>query len=117
MRVLAGIDDESNEHVDLLDAKSLAQRNQVFLVTAGGNGHCLGLFVFEKHAPHDIVWSTDKLSEGAGICRESPINPKAFVSAGRIVVHVPVFDYKRNVSKRSNAYVFEWNGKTYLKAE
>jgi hypothetical protein len=114
MRVRAGVDDGSNEHIDLLDAKSLSHRKQVLLVTAGGNGHCLGLFVFQKHAPYDMVWFTDGLSGGAGICRESPINPKAFVSAGRIVIQVPVFDYKRNVSKGSNVYVFEWNGKTYL---
>ena len=114
MRVRAGVDDESNEHVDFLDAKSLSHRKQVLLVTAGGNGHCLGLFVFQKHAPYDMVWSTEGLSGGAGICRESPINPKAFISAGRIVLQVPVFDYKRNVSKGPNVYVFEWNGKTYV---
>jgi len=116
MRMRAGVDDESNEHIDFVDAKSLAHRKQVLLVMAGGNGHCLGLFVFQNYAPYDLVWSTEEVSGGAGMCRESPLNPKALVSAGRVVVQIPVFDYQRNVSKGSNVYRFEWNGQTYVQA-
>src|SRR5690242_903848 len=64
MRLRDGAADESDEQIDLLDSTSLRHRKQVLLVTSGGNGHCLALFVFQKHAPYDLVWSMHEFTTG-----------------------------------------------------
>ena len=117
MRLLADVTDDSSELIDFVDAKSLRHRKQVLLVTADGNGHCLALYVFERKKRYERVWSSAQLPGGGGYCRESPVNPKVYVKAGKIVVTIPVFDYQQNVSKPDNLYVYKWNGKTYLPAQ
>ena len=48
LRLMAEIGDGDNPYVDKLDIEGLSARNHIFLVTAAGNGHCLGLYVFAK---------------------------------------------------------------------
>jgi len=113
LRLLADVPDDSDTLIDSLDAKSLRSRNQILLVTTSGNGHCLDLYVFERRKDCRLVWSATEMPSGAGHCRESPYNPEVFVWAGRIVVKIPVFDYRRGVPKATDFYTYAWNGRSY----
>ena len=117
MRRMAEVADNSSELIDFVDTKSLRHRKQILLVTADGNGHCLALHVFERKKRYERVWSSEQLPGGGGYCRESPVNPRAYVRNRKIVVEIPAFDYRQNVSKPSSLYIYRWNGKTYLPAK
>ena len=114
LRLLANTPDDSDTLVDNLDAKSLRSRNQILLVTTSGNGHCLDLYVFERGIKtFRLIWSATGMPGGAGYCRESSNDPEAYVRSGRIVVKIPVFDYRRAVPKATHFYTYNWNGKSY----
>ena len=114
LRLLSDVPDDSDTLIDSIDAQSLRPRNQVLLVTASGNGHCLDLYVFERRRKdYRLIWSATEMPSGAGYCREGPYNPEAIVRAGKIVVKIPVFDYQRGVPKGTDFYTYVWNGKSY----
>ena len=114
LRLLANTPDDSDTLVDSLDAKSLRFRNQILLVTTSGNGHCLDLYVFKRGIKtFRLIWSATGMPSGAGYCRESSNDPEAYVRSGRIVVKIPVFDYRRAVPEATYFYTYNWNGKTY----
>jgi hypothetical protein len=114
LRLLADVPDDSDALIDSNDAKRLRSRNQLLLVTASGNGHCLALYVFERRrTDYWLIWSATEMHNGAGYCRESPYNPQAYVQSGRIVVRVPVFDYQRGVPKATDFYTYVWNSGSY----
>ena len=114
LRLLADTSDDSDTLIDSLDAKSLRSRNQVLLVTTSGNGHCLDLYVFERGVKnYRLIWSATGMPSGAGYCRESSNDPAAYVQSGRIVVKIPVFDYRRGVPKATDFYTYIWNGRSY----
>jgi hypothetical protein len=114
LRLLAGTPDDSDTLIDSIDAKSLRSRNQILLVTTSGNGHCLDLYVFGRGIKnYRLIWSAIGMPSGAGYCRESSNDPAAYVRSGRIVVKIPVFDYRRGAPKATDFYTYIWNGKSY----
>lgn len=114
LRLLAGVPDDSDTLIDSLDAKTLRSRNQILFVTTSGNGHCLDLYVFERRRDgYRLIWSATEMPGGAGYCRESPYNPEAYARSGKLVVKIPVFDYRRGVPKVTDFYTYVWNGKSY----
>ncbi|CAN5407510.1 hypothetical protein BH20ACI2_BH20ACI2_14240 [soil metagenome] len=115
LRVKADASEDMNVRIVDLDTQNLAARNHVLLVTAAGNGHCLELIIFgRKGDEFQRIWSVSEMPDGAGLCRDSPIDPKAYVAANQeIIVEIPVFDYIRNVSGATKLSKYEWNGRTY----
>lgn len=115
LRLGAGVADELADVIDLIDARSFRDRGHILVVTAGGNGHCLGLFVFRTEAGSlRQVWSAEGTPGGAGFCRESPVNPSASISrGGKIAVRIPVYDYKAAREVGSRHYVYKWDGVAY----
>lgn len=114
LRNMAEVADDEAAFIDNLDTQNLKKDNHILLVTSSGNGHCLELSVFEpKGESFQRVWSTDETPTGAGFCRESPKNPEAFASNGKITVKVPVFDYNKGTDKSVDIYVYSWNGHRY----
>jgi hypothetical protein len=116
LRLRADVPDEEETYIDSLDAKGLRARNQIFLVTAAGNGHCLELFVFARRGSSvRKVWSVSEMPGGAGFCRASPRNPEAFVTRdGRIRVKIDYANYEALLANVETEYfTYAWNGRTY----
>ncbi|HEV8482246.1 MAG TPA: hypothetical protein VGV87_01700 [Blastocatellia bacterium] len=98
LRKLTGVEgDRAAGYIDSIDTHSLSSHNQILLVTAGGNGHCLNLYVFARAAGgFRSIWA----AEEKGYCRESPDSPEAYVTpSGRIVVKIPVYDNRKQLTK------------------
>lgn len=114
MRLSAGVPDDVADYVDYIDAKSLRARKHIlFVIAGGGNGHCLSLYIFRR-TNYRLLWSAPGMPSGAGYCRESPYNPKAYVArGGKIVVKIPVFDYERGKAEAIDYYTYVWTGRTY----
>ena len=112
LRLAIGVTDDDEAIIDEIDMKGLRARNHIFLADAGGNGHCLGLYVLARHRASFVkVWSAvDK-----GFCRQSPGNPHAYVTAdGKIKVKIDIEDDKLMLANKETLYVtYAWNGKTY----
>jgi hypothetical protein len=110
-------DGEKEAYVDKLDVEGLSARNQIFLVTAAGNGHCLGLYVFVKQGVSSFtkVWSPEETPKGGGFCRGSPNNPQAYVTrGGKIQVEIDYADFQRLLANKETEYfTYAWNGKAY----
>jgi hypothetical protein len=91
----------------------------VLFVTAGGNGHCLELYIFARGRTSQLlpIWSREGMPGGAGFCRASPKNPLAYVTGNKnIVVKIPWFDYERDIEKPPEYFRYIWNGRTYVDA-
>ena len=114
LRLLTEVSDDSDTLIDKLDARSLRSRNQILLVTTSGNGNCLDLYIFKRgNSDYRLIWSATEMPGGAGYCRASSYNPEASARAGKIVVKIPVFDYRRGVPQASDFYTYVWDGKIY----
>ena len=126
-RTTMGPDDDpfSVDAIEMVDAASLRSRNQVLFVTAGGNGHCLSLYVFGNSGNVDKpLWELSGLpNDASGICHEQLLPyPAAYARpTGDIVVQVPtgaawvkrkrLGDYP--VSTALMVYTYRWSGSTY----
>lgn len=115
LRLMADVPDDEAASVVNLDTENLRTRDQVLLVTASGNGHCLELVVFNREGDDfRRNWSVAEMPSGAGFCRDSPVDPEAYATNdGKLIVKIPAFDYNKGVSKAAKLYTYEWNGKTY----
>ena len=111
LRKLVGVENEADGYIDSIDSKTFKSRHHILVVTAGGNGHCLDLYVFaHRGAEFRRAWA----AEEKGYCRESPKNPESFATAdGKIVVKIPVYDYNRQANRAVDFYTYTWNGRTY----
>jgi len=116
----------SDAGIEVVDAASLRDRRQVLFVVAGGNGHCLSLYVIGNGgSDKKPLWELSQLPHNAGgICHGKMMPyPTAFAGPnGEIVVQVPsgaawvkrgqpLGDYP--VSTAMKVYRYRWNGKTY----
>jgi hypothetical protein len=125
-RTTMGSDTQASfgEGIEMVDAASLRSRNQLLFVTAGGNGHCLNLYVFGNSGNDGKpLWELSKLPNGGGICREQLLPyPTAYARpTGDIVVQVPtgaawvkrerLGDYPASTALM--VYTYRWNGVTY----
>ncbi len=115
LRLASDVPDDEAAYIDNIETEGLRSRNHILLVTAGGNGHCLELIIFERKGDDfQRIWSIAEMPSGAGFCRESPLDPQAYAAPnGEIIVKVPVFDYNKGVAKATNFYTYKWSGKTY----
>ena len=111
LRRLVGVENEADGYIDNLDSKTFKTRNHILVVTAGGNGHCLDLYVFTRiGTDFRKAWA----AEEKGYCRESPKNPEGYATRdGKIVVKIPVYDSTRQVERATGFYTYAWNGRTY----
>jgi hypothetical protein len=117
--------DRFGEGIEMVDAASLRSRHHLLFVTAGGNGHCLKLYVFGNSGNDDKpLWKLNELPDGSGgICHEQfSAYPTAYARpTGDIVVQVPtgVAWVKREtmgdypISTALAVYTYRWNGVTY----
>jgi hypothetical protein len=109
-------DDDSQ--IEMLDANSLADRNQLLLVTSAGEPRCLTLAVFSKASGFMKVWSADSTPEGHGFCDNLGLLARFTVTERGIEVVVPV---ERHSPRASHAdvehWVYHWTGKTYSPGE
>jgi len=111
LRKLTGVEDPADGYIDNLDSHSFRSRNHIFVATAGGNGHCLDLYVFARRGGgFQKVWAVEE----KGYCRESPKNPESHAtSGGKIIVKIPVYNYQKQVDRGTVFYTYAWNGRTY----
>jgi len=131
IRILAGITDAiDGAAVQLIDAKSLRQRNHILLAEAG-NGHCMRVHVFERTGsifqevwsltglpPRDWPIGAEAKPSGPGICPQGPRPPNVQATPeGRIIVEVPVLFDPFQRSMPANTFSFEWDGSKYVLVE
>jgi hypothetical protein len=106
-------DDDSR--ILLIDARSLASRNQILMVTAAGVPSCLALTVFSKGIGNAIVWSESETSEHRGFCENLGIEPEVRVTKGEILVKTPGDLISPKASHAEvTEYIYTWTGKTYV---
>ena len=108
-------DDDSR--IVLLDAQSLASRNQILMVTAAGEPTCLAVTVFSKSSGHLKVWSESQTPDGDGFCAKLPLGilPEATVADGKIVITVPGDLISERASHAEvSKYIYSWTGTTYM---
>jgi hypothetical protein len=105
-------DDDSQ--IVLLDAKNLAARDQLLMVTAAGVPSCLAVTVFSKAAGNLKLWSESSTPDGRGFCETLGITPEVTVSNGKILVKAPVAMHSNHASHADVAeYEYVWTGSTY----
>jgi hypothetical protein len=105
-------DDDSQ--ILLLDAQSLAARNQLLMVTAAGLPTCLTVAVFSKGAGNLKLWSESSVPDGSGFCEVLGIEPQVTVSKGKILVRAAVALHSEHASHADVAeYTYVWTGSTY----
>ena len=98
----------------MLDALSLAARNQLLMVTAAGVPTCFTVTVFSKAAGNLKLWSESSTSDGNGFCETVGIGPEVTVQNGKILVKAPVGMHSENASYADVAeYTYVWTGHTY----
>jgi hypothetical protein len=110
-------DDDS--HIELLDIKSLADRNQILLVTSAGEPRCLTLTVFSKATGFMKAWSADSTPDGHGLCDKLGLPARLAVTGGGIEVIVPLERLRgpRAVHADVEHWPYHWTGKTYSAGE
>lgn len=116
LRLAADVPDDEAASIVNLDTQNLKVHNHVLLVTAGGNGHCLELVIFNREGNEfRRIWSLGELPGArGGICRESSLDPEAYATPdGKLVVKLPVFDYNSGTAKTTELYTYVWDGKSY----
>jgi hypothetical protein len=115
LRLMADVPDDEAVYIDNLDTKTIQARNQVLMVTVGGNGHCLELVIFNREGDNfQRIWSVAETPSGGGLCRESPIDPEAYATSdGRLLVKIPIFDWSKGATAGADIYTYSWNGKDY----
>lgn len=111
--------------IEAVDAASLRSRKQILFVTAGGNGHCLNLYVFGNSGNDSKpLWELSGLpNDAGGICHEQMLPyPTAYAEpTGDLVVQVPTAAawVRRErlgnypVSTALMVYTYRWTGVTY----
>jgi len=106
-------DDDSRS--GLLDAKSLASRNQLLMVTAAGLPSCLTVAVFSKGPGNPNVWSESETTDKQGFCEHLGIEPEVNVANGKILVKVPG-DLVSDKASHAEVveYTYTWTGNTYF---
>jgi len=105
-------DDDSQ--IVMLDALSLAARNQLLIVTAAGVPTCFTVTVFSKAAGNLKLWSESSTSDGNGYCETVGIEPEVVVQNGKILVKAAVGIHSEDASYADVAeYTYVWTGHTY----
>jgi hypothetical protein len=105
-------DDDSQ--IVMLDAQSLAARNQLLMVTAAGVPTCFTVTVFSKAAGNLKLWSESSTSDGNGFCEAVGIDPEVTVQNGKILVKAAVGMHSEDASHADVAeYTYLWTGSTY----
>ena len=107
-------DDDS--HIELLDIKSFADRNQILLVTSAGEPRCLTLTVFSNATGFLKQWSADSTPEGYGFCDKLGLSARIAVTDKRgIEVIVPLERLRGYRASHADVahWPYHWTGKTY----
>jgi len=105
-------DDDSQ--IELLDPKSLANRNQILLVTSAGEPRCLTLSVFSNAAGFLKLWSADATPDGRGLCDKLGLSARVAPTDRGIEVIIPVGRHSPTASHADvERWPYRWTGKTY----
>lgn len=113
--------DESDDdsQIVLVDTRSLADRNQLLIVTAAGLPTCLTIAVFSNpvgiaKTVGNLLWSESSTPDGNGFCEVLGIEPEVTVSKDEILVTAPIGMHSEDASHADMAtYTYAWTGQTY----
>jgi len=120
-RSISHFADESDDdsQIVLVDTRSLADRNQLLMVTAAGLPTCLTVAVFSEpvgiaKTAGNLLWSESSTPEGNGFCEMVGIEPEVTVSKSKILVKAPIGMHSEDASHADVAtYTYAWTDKTY----
>lgn len=120
-RSISHFADESNDdsQIVLVDTRSLADRNQLLMVTAAGLPTCLNVAVFSypvgiAKTVGSLIWSEASAPNGNGFCEVLGIEPEVTVSQDKILVTAPIGMHSEDASHADVAtYTYAWTGKAY----
>jgi len=105
-------DDDS--HIELLDATTLAERNQILFVTSAGEPRCLTFTVCSKGTGFLKNWTADHSPSGHGFCDDLGIAVRSTVDERRAEIVAPLGRHSPRASHADVAhYEYRWDGRTY----
>jgi len=108
-------DDDS--HIELLDSKSLTDRNQILLVTSAGEPRCLTVTVFSKATGFMKVWAADSMPDADGFCDKLGLPARVAVTERGIEVIVPLERLSPGASHADVEHrVYHWTGRLICRA-
>jgi hypothetical protein len=118
-RSISHFADESDDdsQIVLVDTRSLADRNQLLIVTAAGFPTCLTIAVFSvgiAKTAENPLRSESSTPDGNGFCEMLGIEPEVTVSKDELLVTAPIGMHSEDASHADVAtYTFAWTGQTY----
>jgi hypothetical protein len=107
-------DDDSS--IELIDAKSLAWRNQTLMIVSAGIPRCVTVAVFSVAPVPQKLWQENQGPDSYGFCDNLGIVVDVTVTKDGMILIATAVHPDENDGSRAviRTYSYKWDGKTYV---